>query len=81
MGGFLKNKDDAENYVMLSNNQTSWSVQTKDAVFYRKLSIQEIKEDYEKNIKELNDLNMKLYKQNKKLRKIIELNGYNKRII
>ena len=77
MGGFLKNKDNGETYVMLSNNKTTWSVQTNQAVFYRKLSIDEIKEEYEKDLKELNELNRKLYKQNKRMKKFIESKGYN----
>jgi len=37
-GGFLKNKMNADIYVILTNGKDSWSVQIKDTIFYRKLS-------------------------------------------
>ncbi|MEM0354235.1 MAG: hypothetical protein QXW79_01500 [Thermoplasmata archaeon] len=41
MGGFLHNKRNADKYIMLTNGKDVWSVQVKDAVFFRKLSHQE----------------------------------------
>ena len=40
-GGFLYNKQNSEKYVMLSNGKNTWSVQVKDAIFFRKLSQKE----------------------------------------
>jgi len=42
LGGFLSNKDKAEQYVILTNNKISWSVNTQKAIFYRKLKSDEI---------------------------------------
>ena len=60
-GGFLKNKDGFPDYVLLTNNKINWCVQIKNAEFYRKLTIQEIKDFYYKlylqekdKVKELN---------------------------
>ena len=62
MGGQLVNKDHYENYLMLSNGKNSWSVQTNNAIFYKKMKIEEIKEYYkdlleekDKKIKKLQD--------------------------
>jgi hypothetical protein len=42
LGGFLLRKENAHEYVMLTNNHTKpWSVQTKKTVFFRKLTEQE----------------------------------------
>jgi hypothetical protein len=72
MGGFLKNNDNSTTYVMLSNGTKSWSVQTKNAIFYKKLTINEIKEDYENKLNELKYINKKLLKQNNKLKEYIQ---------
>lgn len=37
-GGFLHNKNNYEKYVVLSNGKNTWTVQTVDAVFYKKLN-------------------------------------------
>lgn len=40
-GGFLKDKSNGQTYVYLTNRKYNWCVQTKDAIFFRKLSHQE----------------------------------------
>ena len=70
IGGFLKVKEQAEKYVILTNNTNSWSVNTKKSIFYRKLKIEEVKDYYEKKLKEYK-------KQIKSLKK--ELKGYKKK--
>ena len=62
MGGTLTNKDNPDEYVILSNGKSSWSVQTKQTVFYRKMKIDEIKEEYEDVIEEKNEEIEKLKK-------------------
>jgi hypothetical protein len=37
-GGFLYNKRNPEEYIMLSNGKNTWSVQVKDTVFFKKMS-------------------------------------------
>jgi predicted nuclease with TOPRIM domain len=46
LGGFLDNKDNYDKYIILSNKNVSWSVNTQTSILYRKLKDDEI----EKNI-------------------------------
>jgi len=68
LGGFLINKSNYEDYVILSNGSNKWSVQTKSSIFYKKMNIQKIKSQYEDEIEELNSKIVKLKKNNKKYR-------------
>ena len=68
MGGQLHKNTGLPEYVILSNGTAQWSVQVKNTIFYRKMVLQEIKEEYEKiileqknKIKALKD-ELKLYK-------------------
>jgi len=76
LGGFLINKNNYDKYVVLSNvpdtgvinnNKKTWSVNTKKSIFYRKQTMDEIKEDYKDELEELYDEVDKLKKQIKKL--------------
>jgi len=69
LGGMLTNKDCPDKFVVLSNGVQSWSVQVAKSTFYRKMSIDEIKEEYELEIMELKEEIKKLKKQVKKLQK------------
>ena len=64
---------------MLSNNKAVWSVQVKNATFFRKMTLQEIKDDYddtideyEKKIQALTTLAKKLKAENDQLKKKIK---------
>jgi len=63
-GGILVNKQNADTYVRLSNGANSWSVQVKDAIFFKKLShkdeIENIKAVYEKKLEEKEEIINKL---------------------
>ena len=73
LGGQLKNKDNADKYIILSNGTVTWTVQMETSILYRKMTLEEIKEDYENIIKDLEESNLLLKKDNKKLlKKIIE---------
>ena len=73
LGGQLKNKDNADKYIILSNGTVTWTVQMETSILYRKMTLEEIKEDYENIIKDLEEANLQLKKDNKKLlKKIIE---------
>ena len=73
LGGQLKNKDNADKYIILSNGKVTWTVQMETSILYRKMTLEEIKEDYENIIKDLEEANLQLKKDNKKLlKKIIE---------
>lgn len=63
-GGFLHNKKNAEKYVMLSNGKYVWSVQVKDAVFFKKMShkeeIEALHNIYKKKLEEKDAIISKL---------------------
>lgn len=59
-GGVLLKADGLPNYVILSNGTKSWSVQVKDAIFFRKMTLKEIKESYTNRIEELEQEVLKL---------------------
>lgn len=62
MGGNLKRNLDLPKFVVLVNALgTEWTVQIKDTTFYKKMSINEIKEEYDDIIKELHE-KIKKYK-------------------
>ncbi len=68
MGGNLKNSANLPTYVILINAQNiEWSVQCKDTIFYKKMTIEEIKEEYENIISELNG---KIKKLKEKIREL-----------
>ena len=70
MGGNLKRNLDLPNYIVLKNAQgIEWTVQIKDTIFYKKMSIKEIKEEYENIISELHDKIKKLKNKIKELEK------------
>ncbi len=50
LGGFLKNKSNADTYLILSTGKANWSVQVRTAVFYRKLSQEEQLEEMKKSV-------------------------------
>ena len=77
LGGFLINKSNYEKYVILSNvpetgfinpSKKTWSVNTKTSIFYKKQTINEIKEEYELEIEDLKDQIKFLKKEIKKLK-------------
>ena len=62
MGGNLKRNLDLPKFVVLVNALgTEWTVQIKDTTFYKKMSINEIKEEYDGIIEELHE-KIKKYK-------------------
>lgn len=70
MGGLLHKNTGLPEYVILSTSPTGkpgWSVQVKDTIFYRKMTLNEIKTEYQSIIDELIEKNKKLKDENKKL--------------
>ena len=62
MGGNLKRNLDLPKFVVLVNALgTEWTVQIKDTTFYKKMSIKEIKDEYDGIIEELHE-KIKKYK-------------------
>jgi len=75
LGGFLSNKDKCDQYVILTNNKVSWSVNCKKAIFYKKMKTEEIYKNFEEKIE-------KLENEKNELKKIIEnLDDKNKKLI
>lgn len=77
LGGFLVNKSNYEKYVILSNVpetgfinpiKKTWSVNTKTSIFYKKQTLDEIKEEYDLEIEDLKDQIKFLKKEIKKLK-------------
>ncbi len=77
LGGFLVNKSNYEKYIILSNVpetgfinpiKKTWSVNTKTSIFYKKQTLDEIKEEYELEIEDLKDQIKFLKKEIKKLK-------------
>lgn len=60
LGGTLTIKTGLPVYCILSNNKVSWSVQVKKCIFFKRISIKDIKEEYEEKLlekdKDINEL-------------------------
>ncbi len=68
MGGNLKINTGLPKYVILVNAEgVQWTVQVEGTIFYKKMSLEEIKEEYESIIKELNGKIKKLKERIKEL--------------
>lgn len=52
LGGFITKKGNNGKYVVLSNGRSSWSVQIDSSIFYKKLTLEELAEEYEYIIKQ-----------------------------
>lgn len=63
MGGQLTKNDGLPNYVILSNGQKSWSVQSGGTTFFKKMSNSEMKHEYE----------TKLLEKDKKIKELLTL--------
>jgi len=72
MGGSLLNNQGLPDYVILSNGSNSWSVQIDGTIFFRKQSLKEIKEEYNKIISELEEEKNNIVLTNKGLVSKIE---------
>lgn len=66
MGGFLRNKENADTYIILGNDSVTWPVQMATSVLYRKLShkeeIEAIHKHYKNKLKEKDSIIKKLSK-------------------
>ena len=70
MGGNLKRNLDLPNFIILQNAVgVEWSVQIKNTIFYKKMSIKEIKDEYDSIIEELHEKIKKLKTRIKELEK------------
>lgn len=53
MGGTLFKNQGLPSWISLQNGRSSWSVQLDKAILYRKMTLEEIKNSYEKEIEDL----------------------------
>jgi hypothetical protein len=74
MGGWLVNNSGLPIYVVLANSGTSWSIQTKEVIGFKQITVQSIREQYEKIIKQLKDENKKIISEKNKLIAFIKKN-------
>ena len=73
IGGRLKSKKNADTYIVLYNNKKSWSVDTQHAIFFKKMTAEEMEKQSKERIQQLenqisdlkSDFN-KVKKENKK---------------
>jgi hypothetical protein len=71
LGGFLYRKDDEDRrYVILTNNNFTWTVQVENAEFYRKMNLNDLREKYEEIIEQMEK---KLQKYKKRAEKLEDL--------
>jgi hypothetical protein len=72
MGGNLKRNLDLPKFLVLKNALgAEWTVQIKDTTFYKKMTLKEIKEEYD-NI--INDLHTKIKKLKSKIKELEKIN-------
>lgn len=76
IGGNLVNVDKQLRYIVLRQNSESWSVQTENTIFYRQLTIDEVKDEFEEIIGELEDEILELKKVNRALYEKIKNKKY-----
>ncbi len=67
MGGLLHHNKGLPKYVMLSNGPTQWSVQVEDAIFFKKMTIDDVKKLFKEEIAGLKKEIIKLKETNKNL--------------
>ncbi|AYV79754.1 MAG: hypothetical protein Faunusvirus46_5 [Faunusvirus sp.] len=78
LGGTLFKKDEQGRYVVLSNGKKTWTVQTENAIFYKKLSDSEMKDIFDKEINALKEL---VDKQKREIKRLKAINEENEQII
>jgi len=73
VGGFLMHKKGLPSYIVLTNGKINWSVQVDDNKFYRRLTMDEVKADYEQCIDylelKINKLKLRIKALEKELNK------------
>ena len=72
LGGFLNNKDNFDKYIVLTNKNVTWSVDTKTSILYRKFKDEEIDQNINKEKQQtevFKDENTKLKDNYEKLQK------------
>jgi hypothetical protein len=80
LGGVITKFGDNGEYVVLSNGKLSWSVQIKNTIFYKKLTLNEIKEKVQ-NDTILQVKSTDINKETKNIEQILEENKKLKKML
>ena len=74
MGGTVASTKGIPIYLVLKNKKTNstWSIQLKDCIVYKRMSLEEIKKEYEEEMEDLEQENDELRRENAKLIKHIQ---------
>jgi len=79
LGGTIIKVDHENKYLVLGNGRISWSVQFNNSIFYKKMSLDDVKDFYENEldkkdikIKKLKKINNKLIEENNQLKSVIK---------
>lgn len=70
LGGFLDNKDNYDKYIILTNKNVSWSVNTQTSILYRKLKDEEIDKNINQQTEIANNADNELKKLKDKYSKL-----------
>jgi hypothetical protein len=70
LGGFLDNKDNYDKYIILTNKNVSWSVNTQTSILYRKLKDEEIDKNINVQTEIAQNADIELKKINEKYSKL-----------
>jgi hypothetical protein len=70
LGGNLINKSGLPTYVVLGSRSKTWSVQVKNTIFFRKISLLEIKKEYITLLEYKDDL---IQKQGKRINDLVAM--------
>lgn len=74
LGGNITKIDPIKGYIILSNGKTSWSVQIKNTIFFKKYDIDELRKEYEKKINKYKNKNKKLEESLQEIKKKLSKN-------
>lgn len=72
LGGKLLNNTGLPIFIVLTNGNISWSVQVKDTIFFKEMTINEIKELYDNELKEKDKIINEQKEEIKSLTKMIK---------
>lgn len=64
-GGTIIKIDKMYKYIVLTNSKLTWSVQVQNSVLFRKLTVQELKDEFKKKLDDITSENEKIKKENK----------------
>jgi hypothetical protein len=77
LGGVLTYINNQKQFVKISNGKYWWSVQIPNTVFYKKMTLEELKEEYEKFLDEKDEEIKKLKSYIKKVKTVLKEKNIN----